>query len=132
MSAAISEDLPSPIVHRLEDVIGKVNDWGKLPAGEMPDVALHADDDATILYTSGTTGKPKGALGTHRNMMSNIMAAAILGRAQLPAPRRAGARRGQSARRAAALDASLGAVLPRHGLLCRAGTDGRVAAARSC
>ena len=70
-----TEDLPSPIVHRLEDVIGRVNDWGKLPPGEMPDVALHPDDDATILYTSGTTGKPKGALGTQRNMTSNIMAA---------------------------------------------------------
>jgi long-chain acyl-CoA synthetase len=69
------EDLPSPIVHRLEDVIGKVNEWGKLPPGEMPDVTLQADDDATILYTSGTTGKPKGALGTQRNMTSNIMAA---------------------------------------------------------
>ena len=69
------EDLPSPIVHRLEDVIGKVNDWGKLPPGEMPDVELQPDDDATILYTSGTTGKPKGALGTQRNMTSNIMAA---------------------------------------------------------
>ena len=35
---------------------------------------IAADDDATILYTSGTTGKPKGALGTHRNMISNIFA----------------------------------------------------------
>ena len=61
---------------RLEDVIGKVNDWDKLPAGEMPAVALGSDDDATILYTSGTTGKPKGALGTHRNMLSNIFASA--------------------------------------------------------
>lgn len=69
------DDLPSPIVHRLEDTIGKVNDWGKLPPGEMPAVELAADDDATILYTSGTTGRPKGALGTHRNMTSNIMAA---------------------------------------------------------
>jgi long-chain acyl-CoA synthetase len=68
-------DLPSPIVHRLEDVIGKVNDWHTLPPGEMPAVELGPDDDATILYTSGTTGRPKGALGTHRNMVSNIMAA---------------------------------------------------------
>jgi long-chain acyl-CoA synthetase len=63
-------------VCRLEDVIGSVNDWGKLPDRPMPTVDLQPDDDATILYTSGTTGKPKGALGTHRNMLSNIMAAA--------------------------------------------------------
>jgi long-chain acyl-CoA synthetase len=68
------DELPHPIVRRLEDVIGRVNDWGKLPPGEMPDVPLAPDDDATILYTSGTTGRPKGALGTHRNMLSNIMA----------------------------------------------------------
>jgi long-chain acyl-CoA synthetase len=68
-------DLPSPLVHRLEDTIGKVNDWGSLPPGEMPAVDLQPDDDCTILYTSGTTGRPKGALGTHRNMTSNIMAA---------------------------------------------------------
>jgi long-chain acyl-CoA synthetase len=71
-----SEELAHPIVSRLEDVIGKVNDWMKLPAGEMPTVPLEPDDDATILYTSGTTGKPKGALGTHRNMLCNIFASA--------------------------------------------------------
>lgn len=70
------DELPHPIVRRLEDVLGKVNDWDKLPAGEMPAVPLGPDDDATILYTSGTTGKPKGALGTHRNMLSNIFASA--------------------------------------------------------
>ncbi len=61
----------------LESVIGKVNDWGQLAELALPDVPLDPEDDATILYTSGTTGKPKGALGTHRNMTSNIGAGGI-------------------------------------------------------
>jgi long-chain acyl-CoA synthetase len=39
----------------------------------LPEVTIDPDDDATIFYTSGTTGRPKGAVGTHRNSCSNLM-----------------------------------------------------------
>jgi long-chain acyl-CoA synthetase len=37
-----------------------------------PDVPIEPEDEATIFYTSGTTGEPKGALGTHRNICTNL------------------------------------------------------------
>ena len=67
------DDLADPRVQRLEDVINPVNRWVDLPALPMPQVVIEPEDDATIFYTSGTTGKPKGALGTHRNIATNIL-----------------------------------------------------------
>ena len=44
-----------------------------LDIGTLPDITVDPDDDATIMYTSGTTGKPKGAVATHRNFMAFLM-----------------------------------------------------------
>ncbi|QGG96814.1 class I adenylate-forming enzyme family protein [Actinomarinicola tropica] len=61
---------------------------GELPAGAdrwddvvdpstapdtLPEADIDPDDDATIFYTSGTTGFPKGAQLTHRGCVHNLM-----------------------------------------------------------
>lgn len=41
-------------------------------SAELPAAEIGPDDLSTILYTSGTTGKPKGAMHTQRNHITNL------------------------------------------------------------
>ncbi len=51
-----------------------IDPWSPVLGTPMPDVAVLPDDDATILYTSGTTGRPKGAVSTHRSIVQSLTA----------------------------------------------------------
>ena len=50
------------------------NDFIKDASDKNPDVEINDDDGSIIFYTSGTTGRCKGALLSHKNMESDLEA----------------------------------------------------------
>jgi long-chain acyl-CoA synthetase len=54
-----------PMLHRFDELTGNLD-------APMPDTPIAEADYAVIFYTSGTTGRPKGAISSHRSMIANL------------------------------------------------------------
>jgi long-chain acyl-CoA synthetase len=83
ISVRSDRELPADASRWADVVVG-----ADAPA-DLPPADIDPDDDATIFYTSGTTGFPKGAQLTHRGSVHNLMNLVFMGTATATAEAKA-------------------------------------------
>jgi len=67
-------DMPTVVIEdQFDDLVAHA------PGVALPDAPINEDDPAAILFTSGTTGRPKGSICTHRNFIAYVGCAFMLG-----------------------------------------------------